>query len=37
MTTEQYKFSTVYDGRRGLQFITRAVESCEKGSTWVIM
>ena len=37
MTTEQYDFPTVYDGRRGLKFITTAVESCEKGSTWVSM
>ena len=35
LKTEQYDFPTVYDGRRGMQFICKAVESCEKGSTWV--
>ena len=35
MATEQYEFPTVYDGLRGMQFIQRAVESCEKGSAWV--
>jgi predicted dehydrogenase len=30
-------FPTVYDGLRGMEFIYRAVESCEKGSTWVGM
>lgn len=37
MTTEQYEFPTVYDGRRGLQFITKAVQSCNQDSTWVTM
>jgi len=35
MKTEEYNFPTVYDGLRGMEFIYRAVESCEKGSTWV--
>ena len=37
MKTEEYDFPTVYDGRRGMLFITRAVESCENGSTWVTL
>jgi len=37
LTTEQYNFPTVYDGRRGLQFITQAVQSCEQGSVWMPM
>jgi predicted dehydrogenase len=37
MKTEEYNFPTVYDGLRGMQFIYRAVESHEKGSTWVTM
>jgi len=35
MDTEDYKFPTVYDGLRGMQFIYAAVESAEKGSVWV--
>jgi predicted dehydrogenase len=35
MKTEEYDFPTVYDGLRGMQFITKAVESCANGSTWV--
>lgn len=35
MQTENYDFPTVYDGLRGMQFIYKAVESCENGSTWV--
>jgi predicted dehydrogenase len=35
MTTEEYDFPTVYDGLRGMQFIYKAVESCNNGSTWV--
>ena len=30
-----YDFPTVRDGVRGMQFIYKTVESCEKGSTWV--
>jgi predicted dehydrogenase len=30
-------YPTVYDGLRGMQFITRVVESSKKGSTWVDM
>ncbi len=37
LRTEEYNFPTVYDGLRGMQFIYKAVESCEKGSTWVKM
>jgi len=37
LKTEEYEFPTVHDGLRGLQFITRAIESCDKGSTWVKM
>ena len=37
MDTEAYDFPTVYDGLRGMQFIYKAVESCENGSTWVSM
>ncbi len=37
MGREEYDFPTVYDGLRGMQFIAKAVESCEKGSTWVSM
>ena len=33
----EYKFPTVHDGTRGMQFIYKAVESCENGSTWVRM
>ena len=35
MKTEDYRFPTVYDGLRGMQFIYKAVESWENGSTWV--
>ncbi len=35
MATEDYRFPTVYDGLRGMQFIYAAVESAEKGCTWV--
>jgi len=37
LRTGQYEFPTVYDGLRGMEFIAKAVESCEKGSTWVAM
>ena len=37
MKTSDYGFPTVYDGLRGVQFITRAVESADAGSTWVSM
>ena len=37
MKTEAYDFPTVYDGLRGMQFIYKAVASCENGSTWVSM
>ena len=31
----EYEFPSVHDGRRGMQFITRAIESCNAGSRWV--
>ena len=34
---QEYPFPTVYDGLRGMQFIYKAVESCENGSSWVVM
>ncbi|MCS7259391.1 MAG: Gfo/Idh/MocA family oxidoreductase [Anaerolineae bacterium] len=34
---EEYKFPTVYDGLRGMQFIYAAYESATKGSVWVDM
>jgi len=37
LETSDYKFPTVHDGLRGLQLITKAVESAEAGSTWVKM
>jgi predicted dehydrogenase len=37
LKTEEYDFPTVYDGLRGMEFIYRAVESCENGSSWVKM
>ena len=35
LQTEEYDFPTVYDGLRGMQFITPRVESCNAGSRWV--
>jgi predicted dehydrogenase len=35
LKTEEYDFPTVNDGLRGMQFIAKAVESSENGSTWV--
>jgi len=37
LKTEEYKFPTVYDGLRGMQFIYAAYESATKGSVWVNM
>ena len=37
LKTEEYDFPTVHDGLRGMEFIYRAVESCENGSSWVKM
>jgi hypothetical protein len=37
LAPEQYSFPTVYDGLRGMQFIQKAVESCEAGSKWVAL
>jgi len=37
MKTAEYDFPTVYDGLRGMQFIYKAVESCQQGSVWVKM
>jgi hypothetical protein len=33
----QGDYPTVYDGLRGMQFITRSVESSQKGAVWVDM
>jgi len=33
----EYEFPSVYDGLRGMQFITRAIESCNAGSCWVAL
>ena len=37
MKREEYSFPTIDDGVRGMEFITKAVESAEKGSAWVKM
>ena len=37
LKTAEYDFPTVYDGLRGVQFITRAIDSCNAGSRWVAM
>jgi len=37
MKREEYDFPTVYDGLRGMEFVTRAVESSNQGSVWVKM
>ena len=37
LKTEDYEFPTVHDGLRGMEFIYRAVESCENDSSWVKM
>ena len=37
LKVEEYHFPTVHDGLRGMQFIYKTVESCDKGSTWVEM
>ena len=37
LKTAEYEFPTVYDGLRGMQFITRAIESCNAGSRWVAL
>jgi predicted dehydrogenase len=37
MSPSQYRFPTVHDGLRGMQFIYKAVESAEKGAVWVDM
>ncbi len=34
---EEYDFPTVRDGLRGMQFISKAVESSKQGSTWVTL
>ena len=31
----EYEFPSVHDGLRGMQFVTRAIESCNAGSRWV--
>lgn len=35
LSIDQYEFPTVQDGRRGMQFIAAAVQSCQNGSSWV--
>lgn len=35
--TEQYRFPTVHDGVRGLEFIEKSVESAKKGGVWLKM
>jgi len=35
MKTEEYGFPTVYDGVRGMQFITQCVTSSARGGVWV--
>jgi predicted dehydrogenase len=37
MQPQEYDFPTVYDGLRGMRFISKAVESCAAGSCWVSM
>jgi predicted dehydrogenase len=37
MKPDEHSFPTVHDGLRGMQFIQKAVESCEAGSKWVAM
>jgi predicted dehydrogenase len=37
MKPAEYRFPTVHDGLRGMQFIYKAVESAEKGAVWVQM
>lgn len=37
MKASEYDFPSVYDGLRTMQFVAKAVESCEKGSAWVGM
>jgi predicted dehydrogenase len=37
LATGEYEFPTVYDGLRGMEFIYKAVESANNGSTWVRM
>lgn len=37
LKTEEYEFPTIYDGLRGMEFITKAVESANAGATWVKM
>ena len=37
MKTEEYDFPTVYDGLRGMQFISKAVQSATEGSVWIEM
>jgi predicted dehydrogenase len=35
MKTEEYRFPTVYDGLRGMQFIAASLKSARSGSKWV--
>ena len=33
----EYEFPSVHDGLRGMQFVSRAIESCNAGSRWVVI
>jgi predicted dehydrogenase len=35
MKAPEYRFPSVYDGLRGMRFITRAAESSKRGAVWV--
>jgi len=35
MRVEEYNFPSVYDGLRGMELITKIVESCNHGGAWV--
>ena len=35
MKASEYRFPTVYDGLRGMQFIYAAVQSADKGAKWM--
>ncbi len=37
MKQDEYRFPTVYDGLRGMEFIVKAVESSKQGGVWLQM
>jgi predicted dehydrogenase len=37
MPIAAYDFPTVYDGLRGMTFVVRAVESCDRNAAWVTL